>query len=300
MAWSMKNSTGYFKNWFSIQVLVVFLLMSMNTIYAQVPARLATGVVTDFENDSTLHTQSYKYMVESTSKLLSPKNVTNEQFNKFLEQIRSLRTPMIACNLFIPGELKVVGPKVDEKAVLEYVEIVFRRARLAGLSMIIWGSGGSRGVPEGFDRTEAKVQFVSMAKKIGAVAARYNIIVALESLNSTECNFINTVKEAAEIIKSVNHPNIRLCVDIYHMLMEGEGPESILGARGFVVYCELAEKEGRTPPGVHGEDFKPYLRALKSIGYSGMFTIEARWENLETQGKKASEELNRQLNAVYP
>jgi sugar phosphate isomerase/epimerase len=294
----MSSNKKYLKNWLSL--LLVLIMLSTNSMYAQLPVRLTTGVVTDMENDSALQAQGYKYVVESTSKLLSPKNVSDEQFNRHLQQIRNLRTPLIACNLFIPGELKVVGPKVDEAAILAYVETVFRRAQLAGLSMIIWGSGGSRGVPEGFNRMDAKAQFISMAKKIGAVAARYNIIVALESLNSTECNFINTVKEATEIVKSVDHPNIRLCVDIYHMLKEGEGPESILGANGFVVYCELAEKDGRTPPGVHGQDFKPYFQALKNIGYSGIFTIEARWENLTTQGQKAFEELNRQLAAVYP
>ena len=42
-------------------------------------------------------------------------------------------------------------------------------------------------------------------------------------------------------------------------------PSSILKAKGYVIYCEVAEKEGRTPPGVQGDDFRPYFTALKKL-----------------------------------
>jgi sugar phosphate isomerase/epimerase len=165
--------------------------------------------------------------------------------------------------------------------------------------MIVWGSGGSRGVPEGFDRAKAKEQFIYMALKVASVAAQYNMMIALENLNSTECNFITTAAEAIEIVKAVNHPNFRLCIDIYHMLKENESPKSIALAKGYIIHCEVAEKENRTPPGVHGEDFRPYLIELKKIGYHNQVVIECRWENLETQGAAAYVFLQRQLEEVY-
>lgn len=257
------------------------------------------GVVQNIENDSLLHAFGYRYLVESTSKILSPRNVSDEQFQTYLQRIRKLRVPMFACNLFIPGDLKIVGPIVDEKALLVYVDIVLQRANAAGLKMIIWGSGGSRGVPAGFDRVKAKEQFISMARKIASVAAKHNIVLALENLNSTECNFINTVKEAVEVVKAVDHKNLRLCVDIYHMLKEGESADVIAGCKKYLVYCEIAEKEGRTPPGVRGDDFRPYFSELKKIGYKGKLMLECRWENLALQGATAYQVLQKQLEEVY-
>src|SRR5688500_2135415 len=73
------------------------------------------GVVQDFENDSLLHAYGYRYLLESTSKLFSPKKVSNEQFETLLKKIKNLKTPLFGTNLFIPGELKVVGPVIDEK-----------------------------------------------------------------------------------------------------------------------------------------------------------------------------------------
>ena len=257
------------------------------------------GVVQSIENDSLLYQYGYRYLVESVQKMVSPRNVFDDQFSDNVKKIKSMHMPMYAFNIFIPGELKVVGPEVNEAAVLAYVEKVFDRCRTAGVTHIIWGSGGSRRVPEGFDPAKAKEQFVSIAKKIASLASRYNITLALENLNSTETNFITTVADALDVIKKVNHKNLRLCVDVYHMLKENESPASIEKTKGYVIYCEVAEKEGRTPPGTQGDNFRPYFTALKKIGYRGKIMIECRWENVASQGAAAFKDLQTQIADVY-
>ena len=57
--------------------------------------------------------------------------------------------------------------------------------------------------------------------------------------------------------------------------------------------------EGRTPQGVNGDDFRPYLRALKNEVYSGKIVIECRWANFEQQGPSALLELRKQITEVY-
>ena len=257
------------------------------------------GVVQNIENDSLLHSFGYRCIIESANKILSPRNVSDQQFKDQLQIIKKLPAPLFACNLFLPGDLKVVGSNVNEQAVLTYVEIVLQRAEEANLKMIIWGSGGSRGVPEGFDRAKAKDQFISIAEKIAALAEKYNIILALENLNRTECNFINSVSEALEIVKAVDHKNLRLCIDLYHMAKEGESPDVIATTKKYVVYCEVAEKENRTPPGVHGDDFTPYFSELKKINYAGKIVIECRWDNIAMPGNGAYQALRNQLHKVY-
>ena len=257
------------------------------------------GMVQDYENDELLEAQGYKYLIESTQKLFSPQNVSEEQFQIHLQNIGNLALPLFGSNLFIPGNLKIVGPEVDEEALLSYVEVVFQRGEAAGIEMVIWGSCGSRQLPEGFSRKKAKQQFISMARKISDRAKKYNIVLALESLNSTECNFINTLAEALEVVKAVDRKNFRLNADIYHMLMEGESPEVIVTTKDYLVYSEIAEKEGRTPPGVNDEDFIPFLTALKEVGYEGNIMIESRWKDLEDQGSNAYEYLRSQIDEVY-
>lgn len=257
------------------------------------------GVATSLENDSIVTASGYACIIESVGKRIAPKNVSDEDFQKKVLIFKQLKTPVCAFNLFIPGELKVVGPAVDEKAVLEYVETVLSRISRTDTRMVVWGSGGSRRVPDGFDRKTAEKQFVAIAKKIARIAEKYQIVIALENLNSTETNFINTVGESLRIVKKVHHPNLRINTDIYHMLKENEPPAMIYKARKYLVHAEIAEKNGRTPPGVAGEDFRPYLRELKKAGYQGNIVIEGQWADFPKMAAPALQFLQNQIDEVY-
>lgn len=276
--------------------LSILLLILPLLSYAQKDGTIpAIGVVQTLENASMLKEHGYAYIVESVGRIISPRSVTEPQFRENVTRVKQSAIPVYAFNIFIPGNLKVVGPDVNEQAVLAYADSVLQRCKATGVQRIIWGSGGSRRVPEGFDHEKAKEQFVAIARKIAERAKMYEVRIALENLNSTETNFINTIEEALDIVKKVNHPNLRLCVDVYHMLKEDEGPAIISKAKDFVIYCEVAEKNGRTPPGVQGDKFAPYFAELKKIGYAGEIMIECRWDNVATEAGPAIDYLRKEI-----
>lgn len=262
-------------------------------------AKPEIGIVADFEQDSLLHATGYKYLVESIVKCFSPVKVPDQQFQERLKQFRDLKTSVIAMNIFMPGDMKLVGPDVKEEAILTYAQSVFERCNRAGITMVIWGSGGARRVPDGFDESKAKEQFISIADKVSRMAKKHKIDLALENLNSTETNFINTAEEAFDVVNKVNQSNFWLCVDIYHMLMESEPPAIIAKTRKKLIHVDIAEKVKRAPPGINGDDFRPYLAELKKIGYSGKIVLECRWNDLSTQALPARENLQKQIDDVY-
>jgi sugar phosphate isomerase/epimerase len=256
-------------------------------------------VAQDMSRDSLMKAAGYKWFVDAISSHFSPRAVKEDAWPAKLKQINALSTKLYAVNIFLPGNLKVVGHDVNEEAIQAYADTVFRRVNAAGVRMIIWGSAGSRRVPEGFDHATAKAQFISIAKKLAAQARRYEIQLVLESLNHTETNFINRVSEIIEIAEKVNEPNFRICVDIYHMLMEDEGPDIILKTGKYLVHCDIAEKVGRTPPGTNGDDFTPYLRALKAVGYKSKITMECNWRDVGKQLFSGKAELQKQIDSVF-
>lgn len=130
------------------------------------------------------------------------------------------------------------------------------------------------------------------------MAGRYGVTIALEPLNSAETNFINNLKEGSTLVEAVNHPNFRLLADIYHLLREGETPEAIEACCKHLHHCHIAEKEQRTPPGVSGDDFRPFLRALKTIDYRGRMSIECRWQNIKDELPAAVAFLKKQIADV--
>jgi sugar phosphate isomerase/epimerase len=252
------------------------------------------GVCTSMSNALTLSGQGYQYIEESVGNLLMPLK-SDEEFAVNLEKTKQLPVPLVACNGFLPGNLKSVGPAAVHDQILQFAEVAFRRAKQTGVRIIVFGSGGSRSIPSGFSKDSAFIQFINLCKKLGPVAAKYQVTLVIEPLNTTEVNFINSLAEGAKVVNETNHPNIKLLADIYHMLKENEAPEEIIKYRKMIVHAHVAEKNGRAVPGTHNEDLSPYYAAFKKIGYKGMISIEGRWENMEQQGKRALEVMRSQF-----
>jgi sugar phosphate isomerase/epimerase len=43
------------------------------------------------------------------------------------------------------------------------------------------------------------------------------------------------------------------------------------------VHMEIAQKNGRSAPGVQGDDFRPFFRVLREANYQGAISIEGEW-----------------------
>ena len=267
-------------------------------VYGQ-PIKPEIGIAQKLENDSLMKAAGYTCLVESIQNWISPKKFTDDQFEQALVRFKESKLPVYAVNIFIPGDLKLVGPDVKEADILDYSRVVFARCQRLGLNLIIWGSGGARRVPDGFEPVKAKQQFISIARKVAKLAENYGIVLSLENLNHTETNFINTVAEALDIVIKVNRPNFKLCADIYHMLMEGESPAILAKTAKYIIHCDIAEKEGRTPPGFHGDDFRPYLTELFKIGYQKTIVLECNWDDVAKQALPARIALQAQIDEIY-
>lgn len=282
-----------------IQFFTLLIILSFFTNFQANAQKIPKlGMIAPIAQDSLLYASNFSMLGESVGRMLSP-SLTEAEFQSNLKKIKGAKTKVYVCNILFPGTLKIAGPEVNEGEVLAYLDKVFSRAKEARIPMIVLGSGGSRRLPENYNNDKAKKDFVALCRKMAGVAKKHGITVALENLNSTETNFLTTLQEAAEVVKNVDHPNFRLNADIYHMMKENEPPQHIIDAGSVIVYVEVAEKEERTLPGVMGDDFRPYFKALKSIGYKGPLFIEGNVKNPATEIPFAAEYLTKQLKEVY-
>ncbi|MFC1563657.1 sugar phosphate isomerase/epimerase family protein [candidate division KSB1 bacterium] len=256
------------------------------------------GVCTSISNHKILEENGCSFIEESVGRFLVP-NEPDDVFLENLEKLKESSLPVYACNGFIPGELKSVGPETDHEKILLYAETAFKRAQQCGIKTIVFGSGASRRIPEGFGKDQAEKQFIDLLKRMGSIAGKYGVVVSIEPLNMRETNFINTLNEGVEITKTVDHNNIRLLADLYHMLQENETPAEIINAGGLLFHCHIAEKDKRTPPGIVRDNFKPYFEALKQINYRGRISIECRWDDMKEQMPIAVEYLHEQIKDIY-
>jgi sugar phosphate isomerase/epimerase len=234
------------------------------------------------------------YVEPTVADLLCPREDEGE-FERRRRRLASAPLPVEAANCLLPGDLKTTGGDVDLAAVDAYMRSVFDRAAKVGLKVLVYGSGGSRRVPDGFDRTAAADQIVDHLRRWSSPAAAAGVTIALEPLNTSECNIVTSVGEAAELVRRASHPNARLLVDTYHMAKEGEPPEAIRRATGLIAHAHCADGAARAPVGLAGEDHAPYLRAMLDAGYDGRISIEARWDDFDAQLPDAVKALTAQI-----
>lgn len=255
------------------------------------------GVCTSVDKAGLLKMAGCDYTEEAVGRYLIPPKKEQEfavQYQKYVDG----QFPILACNSFLPGSLKSTGPETKHDEIIAFAETAFQRAQKTGIKYIVFGSSGSRNVPEGFDKDKARQQFIKLLKRMGPVAKKYDVVVVIEPLNKKESNIINTVAEGAEIVRAADRMNIKLLADFYHMALENEGPQAVIEAGALIKHCHIAEKEGRAAPGTAGDDFTGYFKALKEINYTGAISIECRWSDFDKQVPESIAYLKEQINLV--
>src|SRR5438874_284778 len=68
-------------------------------------------------------------------------------FERLATRLGAGSVPARASNVFLPGDLKVVGTSVDAARIDEYVRTALGRMERLGIGVLVIGSGAARAVP---------------------------------------------------------------------------------------------------------------------------------------------------------
>ncbi len=206
-------------------------------------------------------------------------SMTDEQFRDFTSAVMASPLRCHAFNSFIRRpELKVVGESVPTDALRQYMETCLARCRSLGAEVVVWGSSGSRNVPEGFARERAQQQIAEFLHMAGEIAQRHKLMVAIEPLRHQESNILNTGAEALAMVRRVKHPHVRMIIDYFHLREENEDARILETAKHEIVHLHFANPHGRAWPHELAEDdhYAEFFRLLKKTRYSGAISIEGR------------------------
>ncbi len=283
------------KTRFVILILTLFCIVSF--LQAQSLAD-RIGVCTSVNKALLLKQAGCSYVEIGIRSFLMP-DQPDSAFAANLQVAKEAELPLYSGNSFFPGDLRLTGPDVCLDEILKYGKVAIRRAHEVGVKILVLGSGNARNIPDGFSREEATGQFTTLCRKLAEYAAGYDVYVVIEPLQSSETNFINTVRQGTEIAKAVDHPNLGVLADFFHMLRENEDAGALIDAGKWLKHCHIAENEIRSAPGVKGDDFTPFFKALHQAGYAGALSIECKWDNMDNQLATSVAAIKEQIRKSY-
>jgi sugar phosphate isomerase/epimerase len=225
---------------------------------------------------------------------LVPLNLENdERFAAAKSSVRNLPLRAPVMSYLFPHDLRLVGPEVHEARARAYVDRVVELMALAQATHVVYGSGWTRNVPEGFDRKKAEDQFVHALDWCAAALAGIGATLVIEPLNRKESNLCNHVVDGVQFARRSGMPNVKGLADFYHVDEEAEPFASLGDLGGELAHVHLADT-GRMNPGTGTYDYPGFFGQLKAAGYRGRLSGECGVIGEPVAGMRRSAEFLRQ------
>ena len=142
-----------------------------------------------------------------------------------------------------------------------YLATATERASELNGEIIVFGSGGARHVPDGFSRKRAHDQILEFLETAANYAREHGLVIAIEPLNRSETNVINSIAEAVQFADELRRPEVQVLVDFYHQMLEGEGFDEIVHAGERIAHVHVADTD-RLYPGSGKYDYQLFARSL--------------------------------------
>ena len=131
--------------------------------------------------------------------------------------------------------------------------------------------------PEGISKEDALPVFKENMRIAAEELSDIEIPVIIEALNPEirPKSLLNTTEEVMNIISEIDHPNLGIEYDAYHMYgTEGHMEETVEKYLSFIGNIQIADVPGRGEPGTGDIDYDSFLSTLDRIGYDKWIALE--------------------------
>ena len=149
-------------------------------------------------------------------------------------------------------------------------------AELGG-AVLVHGSPKQRQIAPGETHEIALARLRDALAQVALAAARAGVIYCIEPLARKETDLINTLAEATELVRSIDHPNLRTMIDCSAAgQTENESIPALIDRwlpTGLIAHVQVNDPN-RRGPGQGDMKFAPILAALRRHHYTGTIAVE--------------------------
>ncbi|HZT30904.1 MAG TPA: sugar phosphate isomerase/epimerase family protein [Bryobacteraceae bacterium] len=141
--------------------------------------------------------------------------------------------------------------------------------------LMVFGSPFQRATTGGLGRAEATRHFVDGLVSVAPHAAARGVTILIEALPIGQCDVVQTLDEAAGLVRQIDHPAIRTMFDVHNAVDETVPHASLVETHyDFIRHVHVQELDGRHC-GAGDYDFQPLLAVLRRRAYPGWVSLEA-------------------------
>jgi D-psicose/D-tagatose/L-ribulose 3-epimerase len=142
-------------------------------------------------------------------------------------------------------------------------------------AVMVFGSPQQRSTTGGLTRAEATRHFVDGLAEVAPQAEARGVTVLVEALPANQSDVVQSLAEAAAIVREISSPAIQTMFDVHNAADETE-PHDVLVDRYFelIRHVHVNEMDGRHC-GTGAYDFRPLFAVLRRRGYTGWISLEA-------------------------
>lgn len=240
------------------------------------------GLCADWSKIKEVKEAGFDYIEFPLNKLGT---MSDEEFKEVKKELEEACLKMKSCSLLLPKTMMVIGSEFDQIELDDYLTVAFSRMKELGGSVVVFGSGKSRRIPEGYNYQKAFKELVEVTNHIVKRGSEFGISIAIEPLNQDETNLINSLEAGAAL---AGLTDASLLADSFHMSKEGENWD-IINKVSPLRHAHIATLDGRRYPLNLSDEVKGFIKALKDNNYQGNLSIEGKTEDIVKDGKTAIE-----------
>jgi sugar phosphate isomerase/epimerase len=161
------------------------------------------------------------------------------------------------------------------EATANYLKALAEATRDLGGSLMVLGSPKQRDLLPGVTYDKAVDYAIGVFQEILPALDSFGVDLCLEPLAPTETNFLNTCAQAMELIRRVDHPRLRLHMDVKAQSSEKGAtvPDLIRRYAAHAGHFHAQDVNLRGP-GMGEVDFGPIIAALVESGYDRWVSVE--------------------------
>jgi len=178
----------------------------------------------------------------------------------------------------------------------EYLSCLLDLCRDLGGKVLVLGSPKQRSVPPGQTKESAWQRAVDMLISVLDQAGDSGLTICFEPLSTVETDFVNTVAEGMKLVRQVNHPNLKIHLDVKAMCSESMPvPDIIRSVNAEDIGHFHVNDANLYGPGMGDVDYGPIAEAVKDVGWDKWLSVEVfKYDpNPETIARKSIEYLRK-------